>query len=47
MQEELRKIAKTLRDKAADRDKQIMIKCAEIIRGVVGLTLLKRKLGVK
>lgn len=47
MQNELRKIAKILREKADEHDKRIMIKCAEIIRGTVGLTLLKRKLGSK
>jgi hypothetical protein len=45
MQNDLRKLAALLRKKAAQYDQQQTIKCAQIIRGAVGLTLLKRKLG--
>ncbi len=45
MQEELRKLAAELRKEADEYEKRKLIKCAELIRGSVGLTLLKRKLG--
>jgi hypothetical protein len=47
MQEELRKLAAELRKEADEHEKRKMVKCAELIRGSVGLTLLKRKLGRK
>lgn len=45
MQEELRKLAAELRKEAVAYEQRKMVKCAELIRGSVGLTLLKRKLG--
>jgi len=47
MQNELRKLAEALRKEAGEHDKRKLVKCAELIRGSVGLTLLKRKLGRK
>lgn len=45
MQEELRKLAQVLRQQAAEVEKRKLEKCAQILRGCVGLTLLKHKLG--
>lgn len=45
MQEELRKLAQVIREQAVEYEKRKLIKCAQIIRGSVGLNLLKRKLG--
>ena len=47
MQKELRKLAELLRQKADEYDEKKLLKCAQVIRGSVGLTLLKRKLGRK
>lgn len=47
MQNELRKLAEALRKEAVEYEKRKLVKCAEIVRGSVGLTLLKRKLGRK
>jgi len=45
MQDELRKLAEVIRQQAAEYEKRKLIKCAQILRGTIGLNLLKRKLG--
>lgn len=45
MQDELRKIAALLRQKAAEEKQHKLIKCAQIVRGCVGLAILQKKLG--
>lgn len=45
MQDDLRKLAQLLREQADEYDQQKMLKCAQVIRGSIGLTLLKKKLG--
>ena len=45
MHDELRKVAELLRKQAAKIERRKLEKCAQILRGSVGLTLLKRKLG--
>lgn len=45
MQDELRKLAALLRKEAAEAKKRKFIKCAQVVRGFVGLGILQRKLG--
>jgi hypothetical protein len=45
MQDELRKVAALLRQKAAEEKQRKFVKCAQIVRGHVGLAILRKKLG--
>ena len=45
MQAELRKLAAALRKQAAEEKQRKFVKCAQVVRGYVGLGILKRKLG--
>jgi len=45
MQTELRKLAAALRKHAAEEQERKFIKCAQVVRGFVGLGILKKKLG--
>jgi len=47
MQSDLRKLAQYLRQKATEYEQQKLVKCAQVIRGVIGLKILERKLGRK
>lgn len=44
MQNDLRKLAQYLREKAAEYEQRKLVKCAQIIQGASGLALLQRKL---
>lgn len=44
MQDELRKLAAALREKAAEAQERKFIKCAQAVRSLVGLGILKKKL---
>lgn len=45
MQAELRKLAAQLREKVAQDKAETFVKCAQFVRGLTGLAILKRKLG--
>jgi hypothetical protein len=45
MQDELRKVAALLREKVAEEKQRKFIKCAQVVRGHVGLAILRKKLG--
>jgi hypothetical protein len=45
MQDELRKLAAAVREEKVKAQERKFIKCAQVIRGFVGLGILKRKLG--
>lgn len=45
MQSELRKLAALLRQKTAEDKQRKLVKCAQIVRGHVGLAILRKKLG--
>lgn len=45
MQSELRKLAQILREKKAETVEKKLVKCAQIVRGHIGLAILRRKLG--
>lgn len=45
MQDELRKLAAQLRQKDAEEKQRKFVKCAQIVRGQVGLAILAKKLG--
>jgi hypothetical protein len=45
MQNELRKLAAALRKEGAKAKERKFVKCAQVVRGFVGLGILKRKLG--
>lgn len=45
MQAELRKLAALLREKNAEDKRNKLVKCAQIVRGHVGLAILRKKLG--
>jgi hypothetical protein len=45
MQSELRKLAADLRKQAAEEKQRKLVKCAQVLRGAVGLGILKKKLG--
>jgi len=47
MQNDLRKLAQHLREKAAEYEQRKLIKCAQIVQGMLGLTRLQRKIGRK
>lgn len=44
MQDELRKIAASLREMAKKAEKDKTVKCAQILSAAMGLELLKRKI---
>lgn len=45
MYDDLRKLAAELRQKSAETRQTKLIKCAQIVRGHVGLAILRKKLG--
>jgi len=47
MGDQLRKLAEKLRADADRLDHNKTVKCAQVIRGVIGLKLLQRKIGRK
>jgi hypothetical protein len=47
MQNDLRKLAQALREKAAEYEQRKFVKCAQIVQGTIGLARLQRKIGRK
>jgi hypothetical protein len=47
MQDDLRKLAQALREKAAEYEQRKLVKCAQVIQGTLGLSILQRKIGRK
>jgi hypothetical protein len=45
MKNELRKLAKLLRERGEKRGKDKVVKCAQVAQAALGLELLRRKIG--
>jgi len=45
MQAELRKLAARLRKLASEQKQTKMVKCAQVAQALIGLTILRRKIG--
>lgn len=45
MKDELRKLAKLLRETSGKKEKEKVVKCAQVAQAALGLELLRRKIG--